>query len=284
MRVSQLGIDAPRAPLLARLLCPIGPPKLVHAQSDAAQVVAIPGRYCVAYLIEGPASFVLVDPGSERDLPLIQTVVAKLGKPVDLVVPSHLHFDHVLGVEPACQALGAGLGLSSLALEHWVQGRALRQPPLRALRKFPVSWVWQGMPFIAPPDRARVGRLLRPLRENPFRVDRVVSLADGQALPGCPGWTVLSTPGHSDDALCLYHAQAGFLVAGDTVRNFLGGEWNPLLTDPAEYMLSMRRLFELRITTIFPGHGPLITGQGSGGNSVLKGLRSLNRLTKQLNE
>jgi glyoxylase-like metal-dependent hydrolase (beta-lactamase superfamily II) len=81
---------------------------------------------------------------------------------------------------------------------------------------------------------------------------------------------VLSTPGHADEAICLHHPASGFLVAGDTVRNFLGGEWNPLLTDPDDYRASMQRLLALPVQAVFPGHGPALLGEG-----MLKRLRPL---------
>ena len=99
-----------------------------------------------------------------------------------------------------------------------------------------------------------------PWSENRFRADLAPALDHGAALPGAPGWTVLHTPGHADDAVCLHHAAAGFLVAGDTARNFNGGEWNPLACDAAAYQQTQAQLRALEVEVVFPGHGPIVEG------------------------
>ena len=71
---------------------------------------------------------------------------------------------------------------------------------------------------------------------------------------------MLHTPGHADDAVCLHHAAAGFLVAGDTARNFCGGEWNPLACDAAAYQQTQAQLQALEVEVVFPGHGPIVEG------------------------
>jgi glyoxylase-like metal-dependent hydrolase (beta-lactamase superfamily II) len=109
-----------------------------------------------------------------------------------------------------------------------------------------------------------------PWSRNRFRAHLAPALDDGAALPGLPGWTVLHTPGHADDSICLYHATARFLVTGDTVRNFLGGEWNQLTCDAADYAATKGRLRALDVETVFPGHGPILQGKG-----ILGRLRSL---------
>jgi len=244
------------------MFCPIGPPAQELVEDGHTRVVAVPGRYCVNYLIEGTAGLALVDPGSGEDLDRLEPVIRWLDKPVAWVVPSHLHFDHVLGVQPACARFSAGLAVSRIATDAWRTGRALRLPLPSAVRIFGPTWLWQGLPVFARRDLARVGKLLRRLDHNPFDTPVALELEEGASLPGFGGWTVLITPGHSDDAVCLYHARSGFLVAGDSVRNFEGGEWNPLLTDLDDYRATMARLSRLEIRVIFPGHGPVLAGDG----------------------
>jgi len=123
------------------------------------------------------------------------------------------------------------------------------------LRAIP-TWPMQGMPVFPGPDwRGGMGFGF-PWARNRFRAPVAPPLEDGQPLPGLDGWVVVATPGHSDDGICLHHAAAGFLVTGDTLRNFLGGEPNPLLTDPADYERSWQRLGALDVRLVFPGHGP----------------------------
>jgi glyoxylase-like metal-dependent hydrolase (beta-lactamase superfamily II) len=84
-----------------------------------------------------------------------------------------------------------------------------------------------GAPVVLPPDRARIG---------PF--------------------TALATPGHSADSVCLLMGRACF--TGDTVL----GEGSVFIA-PGEgslsaYLDSLRRLRELDLEVLCPGHGPYV--------------------------
>lgn len=259
----QIPPRAPR-PLLGRWLSPPGPPParlVTHEDASGrvtAAVLAVPGRYSVSYLLVGPDSVGIVDCGSERDTSCILAALAWLGRPpsaVRFVLPTHLHFDHVLGVDALCRRLGLPLALGRVAAEHVNSSQPLRFPHwLPALRAIP-TWPMQGMPVFSREDWRGMDFGF-PWSRNRFGAARGPVLSDGGSLPGLPGWTVLETPGHSDDALCLFHPQAGWLVSGDTLRNFLGGEWNPLLADRAAYAETRRRLGDLPVRLVLPGHGP----------------------------
>jgi len=254
--------DGRPAPPLARWLCPAGPPRACRVRAAGAAVASIPGRYGVTHVLEGPEALGLVDVGSAADVPALRRAVAALRKPVAWVIASHLHFDHVLGVEGACRAFGARLCLGRVAHAHVVSGRRLRGVlPDAALHFFP-TWLWQGLPLFSRLDWPVLGRVGTPGSRNAFRCPLGPALRVGQPVPDLPGWEALDTPGHADEAICLYHAGAGFLVAGDSVRNYRGGEWNPLLTDRRDYQESVSRLLRLPVQAVFPGHGATLTGEG----------------------
>jgi glyoxylase-like metal-dependent hydrolase (beta-lactamase superfamily II) len=249
---------------LARRLCPAGPAQPGELRAGGARVVVVPGRYSVSYLLEGPRALTLVEVGSLADLPGLERAVAWLGKPVAQVVPTHLHFDHCLGLDRAAVAFGAELGLPPVSRAAVADRRPLRGPPPRAVPEFFVPWVWQGLPVFAPGDFQEGLRLgVFRWRFRP-RARLGPALEDGAELPEAPGWRVLHTPGHSDDSLCLWHAEGGLLVAGDSLRNYQGGEWNPLLTELAAYRRSQARLTALPVARVLPGHGPTFAGPLAG--------------------
>lgn len=253
---------APR-PLLARLTAKAGPPTCALHDRAGAQVMAVPGRYSVTYLLLAQGAVVVVDVGSVTDHDCILAALAWLGRApseVRCVVPTHLHMDHVIGIDSLAVRLGVPIVLGHVAFEAVTQGRQLRFPRgLHVLRALP-TYVMQGAPSGALSDW-RVGLEFGfPWSKNRFRAPLVPSLERDDTVLGLPGWTVIHTPGHADDAICLHHREARFLVAGDTVRNFSGGEWNPLGCDPGQYARTKTELRQLDVETVFPGHGPVLQG------------------------
>ncbi|HBY93312.1 MAG: MBL fold metallo-hydrolase [Ardenticatenaceae bacterium] len=72
------------------------------------------------------------------------------------------------------------------------------------------------------------------------------------------GFEVLETPGHKGDHLCLWRADDGLLIAGDTVS----GEGTVVIVPPdgdmADYLATLHRLRALEPRLMAPGHGPIV--------------------------
>ena len=264
-----------RQRLLARLTTRSGPAQARLVERAGAAVVAVPGRYCVTYLLLGHERVFVVDVGSTSDHRPILEALHQLGRPPEQVrgiLPTHLHMDHIIGVDGLARLLGVPVYLGPVAWEAVNGSRALRFPRRRHLLRATPTWVYQGAPRGSLED-CRVGLEYGfPWSRNRFGVPLVPCLEDDTSVLGLDGWTVLQTPGHADDAISLYHAGARFLVAGDTVRAFCGGEWNPLLCDPLDYERTRQRLLALDVETVFPGHGPILEGP-----RVMHRLRTLPR-------
>lgn len=257
---TSLPVAGPKPPVLARWFTPAGPAEMAVVEAGGARVVCVPGRYCVTTVIEGPEQLALVDVGSVVDLPRLREVAEWLDKPVGLVIPSHLHFDHVMGVDAAAKQFEAELGLGQVTWAYVEGKRGIRKPKNISLKAWFWMWLWQGLPVFAREDMPRGLRFGLPWADNPFEARLGPRLCDGDFVPGLDGWEVLETPGHADDAICLLHREAGLLVAGDTARNFHGGEWNPLVTDFAAFRTTISRLKSLAVQAVFPAHGPVIAG------------------------
>ncbi len=89
-------------------------------------------------------------------------------------------------------------------------------------------------------------------------------LAEGDALPGHEGWTVLETPGHAQSHLVFWNEQTGEMIGGDLVLEKVSS--NPLIEPPLDpkmgrprsllqYNASLKRLLTLPIDIIYSGHG-----------------------------
>jgi hydroxyacylglutathione hydrolase len=104
--------------------------------------------------------------------------------------------------------------------------------------------------------RVPVGKLVVNDPSLPVPMD---PLSDGAVIHG-DGVTLraLHTPGHASDHLCYYLDEERALFTGDVI---LGGSTTVIPPDDgdlAAYLASLRRLLDLDVTRIYPGHGPVL--------------------------
>ena len=83
--------------------------------------------------------------------------------------------------------------------------------------------------------------------------DPDVRLVDGASIPlGEEELTAVHTPGHAKDHVCLRLGEV--LFTGDHI---MGGS-SVMVDDLAAYLQSLRRLQEMPLRRLYPGHGPEI--------------------------
>ena len=64
-------------------------------------------------------------------------------------------------------------------------------------------------------------------------------------------FTVIHTPGHSQDSICLYCKKEGILFSGDTTIRVYAND----SSYTQDYVESIEKLARLKINVIYPGHG-----------------------------
>ena len=104
--------------------------------------------------------------------------------------------------------------------------------------------------------RIPVGKLVvndgtLPVAMEPLQEGSVLR-ADGVTL------RALHTPGHASDHLCYYLEEERALFTGDLI---LGGSTTVIPPDDGDlgaYLASLRRLLDLDVQRIYPGHGPVL--------------------------
>jgi glyoxylase-like metal-dependent hydrolase (beta-lactamase superfamily II) len=84
--------------------------------------------------------------------------------------------------------------------------------------------------------------------------------------------TVLHTPGHSDDSICLFLPATGTLFSGDTLYRITDHQG----VYPRAYADTLERLAKLEVQTIYPGHGQPIA---SGARAFIRGCLNHVRLS-----
>ena len=178
------------------------------------------------YVLQSQSEALIVDPGDEPER--ILRFVKDIKATPKLIVATHTHFDHVLGVDEVRKATKTQFLIHHDDL-----------PMLQSMQ----SRVRQFMGFEVPP---------------PPKVDGYIK--DGDSLKvGDETIRVLHTPGHSPGSISL--SGNGYVLTGDALFNqsigrtdLPGGDLNTLIHSIRE------KLFKLDDdTTVYPGHGPETT-------------------------
>jgi glyoxylase-like metal-dependent hydrolase (beta-lactamase superfamily II) len=201
------------------------------------------------YLLRaGDGSWTLVDAGLGVDDPEAawRPVLDALDGPVERIVVTHLHPDHVGGSADVAELTGARV--------H--QGRLDYQQCLGA-------WGDEHTPSLSADHLAANGmpaELVDTVRkESAWLRDRVRFVRDPELLdPGdsVDGWEVLHLPGHADGHIAML--RDGVLVAGDTILGRITptvGLYQQSRPDPlADYLSSLSCIAALDPTVAFAGH------------------------------
>lgn len=181
------------------------------------------------YLISDGAGTFVVDPSQDAE----QILAALGGTPLDAIVITHAHWDHMGAAAALREATGAPVIASAV-----------------------------DAPLIEQPVDIGTSRTA-----TPCPVDRTVSNGDIVCV-GNMEWKVIATPGHSKGSICLFcipqfgnHADGlPVLVSGDTLFAGTTGRTDFEGGSVADMAASMKKLAALPDdTAVLPGHNSLTT-------------------------
>ena len=173
--------------------------------------------HTAAYWVDG----LLIDSGCAYSAAELARETAAL--PLDVVVNTHCHEDHIGGNAVLQRERGARIEAHALALPVLANPRL---QPLQLYRR--VFWGW--------PEPSHGGAIGEWVETEHHR------------------FHVIHTPGHSPDHICLFEPQRGWLFSGDA---FIGGRERAARPDYDMYAViaSLKRLAALPVTQLFPGSG-----------------------------
>jgi len=216
------------------------------------------------YLIRGDRSYVVVDAGMPGSADDVAGVLAVHRAAVGAVVATHGHSDHVAGAPRLAAEHRVALHLPEVTLGYLDGTRRPRTP---ALSK--VAQIWPTL-LSQPLDLTGLRGFADGPRIAGFGTGKGMvggalggaqPLADGQPLPGAPGWEVLHVPGHTDDSTAFWHAGSRTLLSGDAVLSAGGRAWfTPETVDGGAAARSEQRLRALPVEHLLPGHGLPVHG------------------------
>ncbi len=195
--------------------------------------IAGTGYDCNLYVVTGPHP-ILIDAGTGMHMRKVLDRIEKLelGSPIEKIVLTHRHFDHVGGAADLAAKFNAEV-LIHVDDADCVEGGDNASTAADAF-----------------------GAKLKPIKVTRVAEDDVISTGDNEL-------TVLHTPGHTTGSICLYERRKRFLIAGDTV--FVGGvgRWDLPTGNRRELKNSIRTLLMLQPQDMYPGHGPTAIGNAT---------------------
>ena len=210
------------------------------------------------YVIHGRDGVIVVDPGLPRVVDDLAAILDRCGGPLSTIVATHGHSDHVAGAPELAERHRVPIYLPAVTLDY-LNGKRPRTPTLtRAARIWPTL-------VDQPLDRIGAVGLLTGTRLAGYGTPAGMrwtgsppagGLTDGQPLPDSAGWTVVATPGHTDDSISLWNANTRTLLSGDAVLSARSRAWlTPEIVDSVSAVRTLERLQELPVAHLLPGHG-----------------------------
>lgn len=187
------------------------------------------GNNCNTYLIDGPKR-ILIDPGHFHLFGHVQSGLARLGldiRDVGLVICTHAHPDHI---QAAAQFKEEKVPTTLHEME------------------------WQLVKRMEDHVKAFYGQT-RDMVEPDFK------LREGELNIGGIEFTVYHTPGHSPGSISLYWPSKKVLFTGDLIFNNGIGRTDLPGGDSGQLVDSIRRLSELDVEYLLPGHGDIVAGE-----------------------
>jgi len=180
---------------------------------------------CNTYLLKGEKK-ILIDPGH---FALFGNVISQLEvlrinwADMDMVISTHFHPDHM---EAMTRFKGKRAIGSLFVLEY------------EFLKEMGTSYG-------------------NPIDEIPCQI----LLKEGRLLVGDIELLILHTPGHSPGHMCLYWPRHKALFSGDLLFQGGVGRTDLLGGDPEELKRSLKRLEDMDVEILLPGHGMPIMGR-----------------------
>lgn len=171
--------------------------------------------------------------GKFNDVTIDKLDTALDGASLERIINTHIHSDHI-GGNVALQRVHRGCSIAVPADEQ------------RAL----VNW-----------DSPEQMLSYADQQAERFAWDDVIEPGQMVALGGEP-WQAIATPGHDMGSLVFYSPARRILISADALWEHSSGFVPPQAIDPkplAAQRATFKRLAELDVALVLPGHGPMFT-------------------------
>lgn len=197
------------------------------------------------YLVEYPDKLLLLDGCCRADISLIQNFISvQLNRPLTdlrLIVVTHMHPDHAGAAHKLRSLTGCKIASAKMSTQ-WYKG--LKGRLLHLLDIALAAWV-----------AYRMKRPKQNLWYSPhLKVD--YQLLDQEKLQGFEDWCVITTTGHTDRDLSVWHPSSKRIYVADLMVKVKNRFIPPIPVNyPEQYLASLHKLRKLQPQSIMLAHG-----------------------------
>ncbi|WP_299017909.1 MBL fold metallo-hydrolase [uncultured Photobacterium sp.] len=197
------------------------------------------------YLAEYQNRLLLLDGCSRADIPVIKQFIQEtLQRPLSdlkLVVVTHMHPDHAGAAHQLRRMSGCNIAAANVT-GQWYSG--LDGKLMHISDILLAKWVAKRM-------KKPKSHIWYPCQLEPDYI-----LDDSEPLPGFPDWICLSTQGHTDRDLSLYHQPSNRIYVADLMVKVKGRYIPPYpVFYPNRYRTSLQKVMALKPDSIILAHG-----------------------------
>lgn len=236
----------------------------IHPKITAIDVSGLGGIWI--FLLRGGKT-ALIDTGPKRPFPMaigqfprkdvppvLQVLPATLQKigigivDIDIILNSHIHFDHTAGNAPIKKASNAKLYIHADEAKYFEKPELLFEHEL-----MPIIELVLGKEHL---DEEKKKYLEEETGPGPYvAVDGTFQDGDIIELGGGCDLKVVHLPGHTQGSVGFFWEEEGLMLAGDAMQGVCGhGGGLPILDDPAAFKHSLERVEEMPIKVLVNAH------------------------------
>jgi len=197
-----------------------------------------------AYLVKTGTSFILVDTGFADNRAVLEKEMQSAGCApgnLNLIILTHGDIDHTGSAAYLRKKYGAKIAIHRADVEMVENARLLTDRKVTSPLLRIIQWTF----------KSNFTKMMANF--ECFAPD--LYLDEGQNL-GEYGFEagVLHIPGHTPGSIAILTA-SGDLFCGDTLQNYIKPQAAVIVSDVVQLAASIKRLKELPVQTVFPGHG-----------------------------
>lgn len=236
----------------------------IHPNITGVDVSGMGGIWL--YLVRGQKT-AIIDTGPKQPFPLaleqfpdmisppvlqfLPSVLEKMGMTladIDLILNSHIHFDHTAGNAAIKSASGAEI------LIHADEAKYFENPELLFGHELvPIIELVLGGEHLDEQKKSYLEEETGPgpyvAVDKTFKDNDVIELGNGCDLK------VVHLPGHTQGSVGFYLEEEGILIAGDAMQGVCGHAGGlPILDDPAAFESSLERVQEMPLKVMIHAH------------------------------